>query len=185
MLSDLKKSLRGPQLTDPAYAFLLTEDTSGEVVSVHTETTSYDKASAGLTAVAAIKIRGNRILASQALRLTVDSRGGALTAETAIDRLLHFIGPRALVGFYLDFTVAIIDKYARPRIGIGLPNTQIEVSGLYYDRKVKTVPNGKVDLRLDSILRDLDLPARGPHSAFENALAAAVIYLRLNVTGRS
>ena len=49
--------------------------------------------------------------------------------------LLHFIGGRPLVGYYVDFDIAMLDKYVLPYIEIELPNRRVEISKLYYERK--------------------------------------------------
>ena len=36
-------------------------------------------------------------------------------------RLLHFIGSRPLVGYYLDFAVDQLDRTVKPVVGIPLP----------------------------------------------------------------
>ena len=173
---DFTARTKGQTLTDPDYAFLLSDEDSGERVAIHCEATSYDQATADLRAVAAVRIRGPRILASQHLVL---SFWPTEPAEPALARLLHFIGNRPLVGYYLDFTVAMLDRLVQPMIGIPLPNETIEVSSLYYARKAKIPGKNAVDLRLDSIVRDLDLPARAGDEAYANALTAAMVYLRL------
>jgi DNA polymerase III subunit epsilon len=94
--------------------------------------------------------------------------------------LLRFIGSRPLVGYYLDFDLAMIDKHVRRLLGVGLPNRRIEVSSLYYERKYGDAPPGaQVDLRLDSILVDLGLPSVDRHDAYSDALMTAMIYLTL------
>ena len=65
-------------------------------------------------------------------------------------------------------------------LGIELPNPQIEVSGLYYERKYGDAPPGtQVDLRFASILSDLGLPMLDQHDAASDALMTAMIYLKL------
>ncbi len=78
---------------------------------------------------------------------------------------MHFIGNRPLVGYYLEFDVAMINKYLKPHLGIKLPNKQIEVSKIYYDKKYRINPQSHIDLRFDSIMKDLDLPIFGKHDA--------------------
>ena len=74
----------------------------------------------------------------------------------------------------------MLNKYARPLIGAGLPNTQIEVSRLYYDwRAAQVPPGGNIDLRFETIRQRLDLPRRAAHDAFNDALLTAMMYLRL------
>jgi len=172
--------LKGHSLTDPDYAFLLSDEDTGERVAIHCEATSYDQSKADLRTVAAVRMRGARILTSQHLVL---SFWPTEPAEPAIGRLLHYIGNRPLVGYYLDFTVAMLDRIVQPMIGMPLPNERIEVSSLYYDRKTKIPGKNAVDLRLDSIVRDLDLPVRAGGDAYANALAAAMVCLRLDPPG--
>ncbi|MBP2299997.1 DNA polymerase III [Azospirillum picis] len=149
---------------------------SRERVAIHCEATSYDPAVAQPLAVAAIRIRGNRILTGSALRLHPGSDCGLGEAG---DLLRAFIGDRPLVGYFLDFSAAMAERLnGRP-----LANERVEVSALYYARKIRTASKQAVDLRLDSLIRDLDLPVRAD-DAFGTALAAAMAWLRLTQDGR-
>ncbi|CAO3441617.1 3'-5' exonuclease domain similar to epsilon subunit of DNA polymerase III, PA3232-type [Azospirillum argentinense] len=160
----------------PDRALLLSGEETGERVAIHCEATSFDAATADLRSVAALRIRGGRVLTSQRLIL---SFWPTEPAEPALSRLLAFIGNRPLVGYYLDFTVGLLDRLVQPMVGMALPNQRIEVSSLYYGRKAKAPGKYAVDLRLDSILRDLDLPPRAGEDAYASALASAMVYLRL------
>jgi DNA polymerase-3 subunit epsilon len=177
MLTDITSRLKGHQLKDLEYAFLLSEDTTGERMAIHCEATSFDQDKADLRTLVAIPIRGNRILTSQHLVLNF---WPTEPPEPALARFLHAIGSRPLVGYYLNFTMEMLDRYVRSMIGIPLPNPRIEVSSLYYDSRVKVPGKNAIDLRLSSILRELDLPERGGNDACSVALAAAMVYLRLN-----
>lgn len=168
--------LKGPQINDPEYGFLLSEEDTGEAVAIACDATSYDSAKAELRALAAVRIRGNRILASQ--HLAVSLLPGE-SAQPALDRFLRLIGNRPLVGYYLDFTVGLIDRHVQPMIGVPLPNDRIEVSSLYYESRLKVPGKNAPDLRLDAIVRALDLPERGGDDAYSNALASAMVYLRM------
>ncbi|BAI70793.1 hypothetical protein AZL_001550 [Azospirillum sp. B510] len=147
-----------------------------EHVAIHCEATSFDPGTARPVAVAAIRIRGFRILTGGALLL---HPGGDIGVAEAGDRLHAFIGGRPLVGYYLDFSVALAERLT----GRPLPDERAEVSSLYYDRKIRSLSKQAVDLRLDSLIRDLDLPVR-PGGAFGTALAAAMAWLRLTQDGR-
>ena len=59
------------RLKDPRWATMFEEDPSGEVVSVDCETTGFDTRRDDVISIAAIKIRGNRILTSQAFNAFV------------------------------------------------------------------------------------------------------------------
>jgi DNA polymerase-3 subunit epsilon len=197
MLCSLRRRWWRRRLRDPAYAFLAEPDPDGELVSLDCETTSLEVASAELLSIAAIRIRGDRILTSGALDLLVrpaarpDDTGvlihqlrtldvaRGLSPDDAIERLLQFVGGRTLVGYYLEFDLGVINRYVRPRLGVPLPNPRIEVSSLYYDLKTRRLPGRHVDLGFQAIRADLDLPDLPEHDAFNDALIAAMMYLRL------
>jgi DNA polymerase III subunit epsilon len=198
MLQRLRRQWLRRRLKDQAYAFLFEPAPPGELVGIDCETTTLDIRRAELLSVAAIRIRGDRILTSERLELVVRPEGkpgeqGVLIhqlrpldiargvpADQAIDQVLRFIGSRPLVGYYLEFDVAVLDRHVRPKIGIPLPNRQIEVSALYYDFKQKRSPPGaNIDLRFATIREELGLPDFPVHDAFNDALLAAMIYLRL------
>jgi len=87
------------------------------------------------------------------------------------------------VGYYLEFDVAMVNKYLRPKLGIVLPNVQVEVSALYYDYKIGRIPQGNVDLRFDTIMKELDLPLMAKHNALNDALMTAMMFLKLKGAG--
>ncbi len=201
MFGQLRRNRDRRRLKDPAYDRLFAEDDSGEVVSLDCETTSLDVRKAEILSIGAVRIRGPKILTSQTLELLVrppaavstetvsihllrpiDLESG-LPIEDAIRRLLDFIGNRPLVGYYLQFDVAMINKFLKPLLGIRLPNRQIEVSSLYYDAKLRSTGTAylgrHVDLRFDRILEDLDLPRFAQHDAVNDALMAAMVYIKL------
>src|SRR4029077_3226471 len=97
-----------------------------------------------------------------------------------LPRLLHFVGGRPLVGYYVDFDIAMLDKHILRYIGIELPNRRIEVSKLYYERKYGDAPpNTVIDLSFASILGDLGIPPLPQHDAFNDALMTAMMYVAL------
>jgi DNA polymerase III subunit epsilon len=198
MLEGLRRRWLWRRLRDRRYEFLFDDDPAAELVSIDCETTSLDVGQAELVSVAAIKVRGNRILTSQSLELVVRSQAApspqnvlihqlrpldverGMAVDQAIERLLRFMGGRSLLGYYLEFDVAVLNKYVRPRLGIPLPNRQIEVSGLYYDAKSRRLPPGShIDLRFATICEELDLPEHAAHDPFNDALLTAMMYLRL------
>ncbi|HKN27964.1 MAG TPA: 3'-5' exonuclease [Roseiarcus sp.] len=198
MFAALKRRLYRRLLRDPDYRFLFEPPPPGEAVSIDCETTGLSTRNDDIVAVAAVRIRGNRILASERFEATVRPRANlkpdaikvhrlreqdvaqGRTMEEVLPRLLRFIGSRPLVGFYLEFDVAMLNKHVWRMLGIALPNEQIEVSGVYYERKYGDAPPGtEVDLRFMSILNDLGLPALDQHDATSDALMTAMMYLKL------
>ena len=186
-------------LADHAYRFLFRPGPEGEAVSLDCETTGLDPRVDDVVTVAAVRIRGDRILLSERFEATVrpeDARSssdaikvhhlrerdveGARPVHRVLPELLRFIGGRPLVGYYIDFDVRMLDKYAMDLIEVKLPNPQIEVSALYYERKYGNAPPGTVfDLRFDSVLRDLGIPPLAAHDALNDAVMAAMAYLAL------
>jgi len=185
-------------LQDRSYMFLFEPGPKDEYISIDCETTGLDRKRDEIISIAAIRIRGDRILASQSYQVVVRPSvaiapeaikvHGLLEADVANARpiqdvlpdLLHFIGGRPLVGYYIDFDAAMLNKHVRKLIGIKLPNPRIEVSGLYYNLKYSDAPPGtQVDLTFASILKDMKLPLFNQHDAFADALMTAMIYVGL------
>jgi DNA polymerase-3 subunit epsilon len=107
-----------------------------------------------------------------------------LDADDAVRQLLDFIGGRPLVGYYLEYDVAVLNKYVRGITGISLPNRQIEVSGRYYDYKFKQNPGAYIDLRLAELIADLQVPALPRHDALNDAITAGICFIWRSETAR-
>jgi DNA polymerase-3 subunit epsilon len=194
----LKRLFHKASLRDPSYQFLFGPGPPDEAVAFDCETTGLDLRRDDIITIAAVKIRGNRILTSERFeavarpeaRMKVDSIkvhrlremdvGAGERIQDILPRFLRFVEGRPLIGYYVDFDVRMVDKYLRGLIGIELPNPMIEVSKLYYERKYGDAPPGTtVDLSFAAMLRDLDVPALDQHDAFNDAVMTAVMYLRL------
>lgn len=185
------------RLTDPAFAFLFEPYEGDEVIVLDTETTGLDTKKDEILSIGAVRVKGNKILTSQTFerfirpsveisKESIEIHGirpcdldHAIAPEEAISELLHFIGNRPLVGYYLEFDVKMLNRYVKPRLGITLPNRQIEVSGLYHDLVIERIPQGHVDLRFETIMEKLKLPKMGQHNAVNDAIMTAMIYLKL------
>jgi DNA polymerase-3 subunit epsilon len=199
----LRRRLWLRRLKDRRWACLLDEPPAGELVSIDCETTSLDARTAEILQIAAVRITGDRLRTSEALDLLVRPAGGVaetsvrvhrlrsidvangVALDAAILRLVAFVGPRPLVGYYLEFDMALLDRHVRRLLGVSLPNRRIEVSGLYHDWRAARLPAGaNIDLRFATIARQLDLPALQAHDAFDDAVLAALAYLRLKGPGQ-
>ena len=203
MFGWLRRTVDRIVLRDRSYRFLFQESNAGEVVSLDFETTGFDPWVDDIVSVAAIPIKGSRILASQAFRALVRPqaamRASAIKVhqlrkmdveqgrpmDEVLPELLHFIGNRPLVGYWIDFDVRMLNKYLIEMLNIHLPNPQIDVSRLYYDRKYGNAPPGTpLDLSFATILADLGLPELPLHEAFNDALSAAEMYVVLEDMAR-
>jgi DNA polymerase-3 subunit epsilon len=188
-------------LADPRFAFMLDLPPDGEWVSLDCETTGLDIKRDRIISIGAVRIIGNRLLTSQRLELLVrperalntdsvrvhrlreqDVARGMAPAD-AMRQLLEFIGSRPLVGYYLEFDVAMVNREIRPLLAIGLPQPTIEVSSMYYDFKNRQRPpheqGGDIDLRFETIMNDLGLPQRDAHDALNDAVMAGLAFLKL------
>ncbi len=202
-LDALKTRRARQRLQGGEWAFLLDAPPPDEWVALDCETTGLNTRTDEIIAIGAVRIKGRRILTSQRLELLIRPEkavsadsirvhrlreqdvAGGLPAPEAVRRLLHFIGARPLVGYFLEFDVAMINRVARPLLGMGLPQPQIEVSRLYYDHKFRQLPPYKqhdqadIDLRFATIMADLGLPTRDAHDALNDAVMAALAFIRL------
>ena len=190
-------------LGDPRFRFMWDQPPGDEWVALDCETTGLDVKTDDIIAIGAVRIRGNRIMTSERLELLVRPEkrrlsansvrvhrlreqdvAQGLSANEAMTQLLHFIGSRPLVGYYLEFDVAMINRVLFPMLGVGLPQPKIEVSALYYDYKYQQLPqhardSGAIDLRFASLMNDLDLPLWSAHDALNDAVMAALAFLKL------
>ena len=150
-----------------------------------------------------MRIVGDRIMTSERLELLIrpekgvsadsvrihrlrerDLEGG-LPKDEAMRRLMRFIGSRPLVGYYLEFDVAMLNRALAPLLGTGLPQQQVEISGMYYDYKLAQIQHQahlgspQIDLRFDTLMQDLGLPQRDAHDALNDAVMAALAFIKL------
>lgn len=187
------------QLNDENYAFLFDgQPLSDEYVSLDCETTGLDVKTAEILSIGAVKIRGNAILTSESFYILVKPEGDVqadsirihglrpkdvsegVTIDVALQQLLQFIGNRTLVGYYLEFDVAMLNKFLKPMLNIHLPQQQIDVSNIYWQQEAKKYgENHYIDLRLNHISEQLGLPSSPRHNALGDAIHVAQMFLCL------
>lgn len=200
MFESFKRSWYRRGLKEERYASLFEAYEGDEAVVFDTETTGLNPRRDEILSIGAVKVKGDKILTSQSFEVFLrPSR--SISAESikihhirpcdlehavepleGVKKFLEFIGNRPLVGYYLEFDVAMVNRLVKPWLGVNLPNRQIEVSGLYFDKKIALIPQGNIDLRFDTILRDLKIPRMGQHNALNDAIMTAMVYLKLQHT---
>ena len=200
-LAQLRRAWMLYHLADPRFAFIFNAVPDGEWVTLDCETTGLDVRNDRIVSIGAVRIVGNRLLTSERLELLVrperalkrDSvrihrlrqvdvaRG--LDPEEAMGRLLDFIGSRPLVGYFLEFDVAMLNREIWRMLGLRLPQPKIEVSAMYYDFKNRQLPShqrgGHIDLRFTTMLGDLGLPLFDAHDAINDAVMAGLAFIKL------
>lgn len=187
----------------PEFRFMFEAPPPDEWVSLDCETTGLDTRNDEIISIGAVRIVGNRIMTSERLELIVkpERRVSAesirvhrlreldvaqgLEPQEAMKRLMRFIGSRPLVGYYLEFDLAMLNRVIWPMLGQGLPQPAIEVSAMYYDHKFRQLPpyrqqaNPEIDLRFATLMQDLGLPVREAHDALNDAVMAALAFVKL------
>jgi DNA polymerase-3 subunit epsilon len=194
----LKLGFLGARAVDPAYRFLFEPAPRGEAIAIDCESTGLDRRDDDIVSIAAIRLRDDRILTSERFVATIEPAAqmkpaaikvhqlrevdvkGARAMADVLPQLLRFIGSRPLVGYHLEFDVAMLDKHVRSLLGIKLPNRRIETSELYYGRKYRDAPPGtRIDLSFAAMMRDLKLPLTNQHDAYSDALMTAIAFIML------
>ncbi len=193
----LYRSWQKKQLTEADYHFLFEPPQRAGVVSLDCETTGLDANKDEIISIGAVRIIDNQILTSERLQLKLkpsqriqaeaikvhqlrncDVEDGLEPIE-AMKQLLAFIGSSPILGYYLEFDMALINRVVQPWLGIKLPNQQLELSAIYYDQKIGLIPQKRLDLRLSSICTALNVPNLGAHDAYTDALTVAIAYVKL------
>ncbi|MDX9796444.1 MAG: 3'-5' exonuclease [Sulfurimonadaceae bacterium] len=197
MFKRIKNHFNKKKLKDDNYLFLFDKPNKEEFVCFDCETTGLNVLKDDIISIGAVIIKDNTIVASKKFvkyvkpktKLQIDAikvhhirECDLLDAEEIQDVLkefLEFIGNRILVGYYLEFDIAMVNKYLVNMLGITLPNRAIEVSALYHDWKIEFIPQGHIDLRFNTILKDLNLPHLSKHDAYNDAIMSAMMFLKL------
>lgn len=197
MFEKVKFAYKKSQLTNEEYSFLFADEFKNEFVSLDCETTGLNVKKDEILSLGAVKVVDNKIQLSNSFERFVrptkyisqesikihhirpcDIETG-LQAKVAMEEFLHFLGNKTLIGYYIAFDIAMINKYIKPIIGTTIPNKSIELSSMYYKRYQKSSSHEFVDLKFDTIMKSLDLPTLGQHDALNDAIMSAMMYLKL------
>lgn len=197
MFNKLKNYFNRKNLKDEKFSYLFDRPLDEEFVCFDCETTGLNPLEDDIISIGAIIIKNNTIVSSKKFvrfvkpetKLQVDAIKvhhirecdllEAGNIDTVIEEFLEFIGSRKLVGYYLEFDIAMINKYLKPKLGIKLPNKAYEVSAIYHDWKIEAIPQSNIDLRFDTILKELKIPPLGKHDAYNDAIMTAMMFLKL------
>lgn len=190
------------RLKAPQWGFLFEEPPADQWVAIDCETTGLRVGVDEIVSIGAVRIDGDCIRTSQRFEVKVRPQGrvsaqsivvhhlrqqdlaDAMPLPEAVERLLAFMGPRPMVGYYLRFDAAMLDAPVRALLGTGLPQPRIEVSDLYQRYKSREMSAfaaqaRALDLSLPAILADLGLPECPAHDPVNDALMAALAFVKL------
>ena len=197
MFRNIKNYFNKRNLKDKKYLYLFDEPNNEEYVCFDCETTGLDPKKDDIISIGAVIIKNNTIVASKKFvkfikpktKLQVEAikvhhirecdLQDAEDINKVIKEFLEFIGSRTLVGYFLEFDIAMINKYLKPILGIKLPNKALEVSAIYYDYKIERIPQGNIDLRINTIMNELKIPSLGKHDAYNDAIMTSLIFIKI------
>ena len=197
MFRTIKNYFNKKNLKDEKYSFLFDKPIEDEYVCFDCETTGLNPKIDDIVSIGAVIIKNNTIVSSEKFvkfvkpktKLQADAikihhirecdLADAEDIDNVIEEFLEYIGNRTLVGYFLEFDIAMINKYLKPKLGIKLPNKALEVSEIYHDYKIDVIPQSYIDLRFNTIMQDLEIPSLGKHDAYNDALMTSMIFIKL------
>lgn len=165
-----------------------------EVVSLDLETTGLDVARDRILRLAAVPVRGGRVVLSERFERWVDPGrafgidsirhhrilpGDVAAAEAehaVVEAFLRWLGPRPLLGYCIDFDIAMLDPWARALTGFPLPHRRIDLALVHLAHLERRQPERAQRMNLDAILADTGVPALNRHDALADATATALAW---------
>ena len=172
MFQTIKQHFNKKRLTDPKYEYLFDKYEGDELVCFDCETTGLNPKKDDIISIGAVRIKGDKIDLRNKFERFVKPKSADMIEEAikihqirevdlqyagdiddVIEEFIDFIGNRPLVGYYLEFDCAMINRYIKPKLGITLPNKRTEVSELYYDKMIKklckilTISNNQITIK--------------------------------------
>jgi DNA polymerase-3 subunit epsilon len=172
-----------------------------EVVSLDLETTGLDPATDRILRLAAVPVRGTRVVLSERFERWVDPGRGfdidsmrhhrilpgdvadAADEPSVVREFLHWLGPRPLLGYCIGFDIAMLDRSARAITGFPLPSARIDLAAVDFARQQRTRPDAAQRRDLDAILAATGIPAIGRHDALADATTTALAWCALRAGG--
>jgi len=197
MFRKIKNHFNKKNLKDLEYEYLFDKPMENEYICFDCETTGLNPKEDDIISIGAVLIKDNTIVTSKKFvrfvkpktKLQIEAikvhhireidLENAEDIDKVVEDFLEFIGNKKLVGYYLEFDIAMINKYLKPKLGIKLPNKAYEVSAIYHDYKMEMIPQSNIDLRFDTIMNDLKIPIMGKHDAYNDATMTALMFLKL------
>lgn len=182
---------------DGEWAGLLQPAPPGEWVSLDLETTGLDPGQDHILSLAAVPVRGGRVLTSERFerriradrafgiesirhhRITPGEAAEGVAVTTAVRGLLHWLGGRTLLGYHLAFDLAMLSPHVRALTGFGLPNPRVDLADAFAARARRMQPNAPPNLDFRHIAASLGVPVLARHSALGDAVTVGLCWLAL------
>lgn len=192
------------QLKTPEYAYLFGTPSNDEWVCLDLELTGLNPKTDHILSVGAVRITktGESFGINTAHALSIICRPPTMpdtksivihglrpmdvengkSYDEMLDELLPFIGTRPVVGFCTSMDMAFINTLAKPKLGVKLPHTLIDVANL--DQKLRQKTNKNSDIPIDKrhlgeLLTAYQIPILPAHDALNDALMTAMLFCHL------
>ena len=177
---------------------LLGSKAKDEWICIDCEMTGLNASQDFLLSVAAIPIKGQRILTGQAgywvccpptmpTAETIRVHGlrpedveNGISYATLFAALLPMIGTRPIVGYHTPLDKGFLDSHCKQALGFSLPNRCIDIATLFTQREQRRSGQLSSNLKFDHILSSLGVPTLPAHNAFNDALMTAMAFQVLN-----
>ncbi|RJG47865.1 3'-5' exonuclease [Motilimonas pumila] len=184
------------------YQWLFEPYHGDEIVSLDFETTGLNPKIDDIISIGAVIVKGQRVLTSKQLNLAIKPKqvipqdaikihrirnqdaANGITLEQALPELLQFIGNRPILGYFVKFDLALLNRCCQQRYDFQLPNDAIELCNIYYKKVNAYYPDAWVDHKFETLATTLDIPVLGRHSAVGDAITTALMYLKLTYGNR-
>lgn len=179
------------------WAGLLQAPPAEEWVSLDLETTGLDPSRDHILSLAAVPVRGGRVLLSERFerrirpdrafgiesirhhRITPDEAAAGVSVTPAVRDFLHWLGSRALLGYYLDFDLSMLAPHVRAITGFALPNPRVDLADAVAAARRRARPDELPNLDFQHIADQLGVPVLGRHTALGDATTTALCWLAL------
>lgn len=197
MIRSLRRAADRRRQADGRYGWLFNPYTGDEMVAIDCETTGLDTKTAELVSIAAVRIKGERVLTSDSLDLRLQ-RPASLSGDSikihrlrgvdlndgeslgdALEKFLDFVGNRPLLGWCIDYDLAVINRHLRPLFGFDLPNVCLDMAQVYLREMRRTRPQLEPTVSFEKVAEALKVPVMGRHTALGDAVTTALMYVRL------
>lgn len=183
------------------WSFLLEAPPANEWVSLDLETTGLDPASDHILSLAAVPVRGGRLLLSERFerqirpdrefdidsmrhhRILPEEAAGGMSVTPAVREFLHWLGSRRLLGYHLAFDLAMLAPHVRGLTGFALPNPWSDLADDVAEHEYLLHPEVPPKLDFEHIAAQLGVPVLDRHTALGDAITTALCWLALHGKG--
>lgn len=184
------------------WAMLLQPPPAGEWISLDLETTGLDPQRDHILSLAAVPVRNGRVLLSERFerrirpdrdfgiesirhhRITPGEAAEGVAVAPAVRAFLHWLGSRALLGYHLNFDMAMLAPHARALTGFDLPHRRVDLAEAFAARARRARPDVPPNLDFAHIAGELGVPVLGRHTALGDATTVALCWLALHDPAR-